>query len=42
MGNILQLTPALTITREQMARALDILEQPVAVVEAGVPRGGGQ
>lgn len=42
MGNILQLTPALTITREQMARALDILEQAVSVVEAGVPRGGGQ
>ena len=34
MGNILQLTPALTITREQMARALDILDASIAVVVA--------
>jgi 4-aminobutyrate aminotransferase len=33
MGNILQLTPALTITREQLADALDRLEASVAEVE---------
>jgi 4-aminobutyrate aminotransferase len=27
MGNILTLTPALTITRDEMDRALDIIEQ---------------
>jgi 4-aminobutyrate aminotransferase len=32
MGNILQLTPALTITREEMARALDILDEALEVV----------
>jgi 4-aminobutyrate aminotransferase len=32
MGNILQLTPALTITREQMTRALDILDEALRVV----------
>jgi len=30
MGNILTLTPPLTITREQMDRALDILEECIA------------
>ncbi|MBK9137312.1 MAG: aspartate aminotransferase family protein [Verrucomicrobia bacterium] len=34
MGNILQLTPALTITREQLTRALDILEDALRAVEA--------
>jgi len=33
MGNILTLTPALTITREEMDRALDILEQAIGEVE---------
>src|SRR5260370_4745452 len=34
MGNILTLTPALTITRQEMERALDILEQSLSEVEA--------
>jgi 4-aminobutyrate aminotransferase len=34
MGNILTLTPPLTITREQMDRALDILQQCIAEVGA--------
>ncbi len=34
MGNILQLTPALTISRDQMVRALDILEDSIAAVAA--------
>ncbi len=34
MGNILQLAPALTITREQLTRALDILEDALRAVEA--------
>jgi len=34
MGNILQLTPALTITRDQMTRALDILDESIAAVVA--------
>lgn len=33
MGNILTLTPALTITREEMDRALDIIEECIADVE---------
>ena len=33
MGNILTLTPALTITREEMDRALDIIEECIAEVE---------
>jgi len=35
MGNILTLTPALTITREQMDQALDIIEECIAEVEQG-------
>jgi 4-aminobutyrate aminotransferase len=35
MGNILTLTPALTITREEMDRALDILDQAIGEVERG-------
>ncbi len=34
MGNILTLTPTLTITRQEMDRALDILEECLAEVEA--------
>jgi len=34
MGNILTLTPALTITRQETDRALDILEECLAEVEA--------
>jgi 4-aminobutyrate aminotransferase len=34
MGNILTLTPALTITRQEMDRALDLLEECLAEVEA--------
>lgn len=34
MGNIIVLAPALTITQEEMARALDILELCIAEVEA--------
>ena len=37
MGNILTLTPPLTITREQMDEALDILDASLA--EAGGSRG---
>jgi len=37
MGNILTLTPALTITREQMDQALDILDQAIGEVEKGWP-----
>jgi 4-aminobutyrate aminotransferase len=33
MGNILTLTPALTITREEMDSALDIIEECIAEVE---------
>ena len=35
MGNILTLTPPLTITRQEMDRALDILEESLAEVAAG-------
>jgi 4-aminobutyrate aminotransferase len=35
MGNILTLTPALTITREEMDRALDIIEACLSEVEKG-------
>lgn len=35
MGNILTLTPPLTITRREMDRALDILEESLAEVAAG-------
>jgi 4-aminobutyrate aminotransferase len=34
MGNILTLTPPLTITRQEMDRALDILEECLAEVGA--------
>jgi len=33
MGNILTLTPALTITREELDRALDILDAAIGDVE---------
>ena len=33
MGNILTLTPALTITREEMAKALDIIEECLSEIE---------
>ena len=33
MGNILSLTPALTITHGEMDRALDIIEECIAEVE---------
>jgi 4-aminobutyrate aminotransferase len=33
MGNILTLTPALTITREEMDKALDIIEACLSEVE---------
>ena len=36
MGNILTLTPPLTITRQEMDRALDILEESLAEVAAGL------
>jgi 4-aminobutyrate aminotransferase len=36
MGNILTLTPALTITREQMDRALGIIEDSIAEIEKGL------
>jgi 4-aminobutyrate aminotransferase len=36
MGNILTLTPALTITREEMGRALDIIEDCLYEVEKAV------
>lgn len=35
MGNIITLTPALTITRAEMDKALDILETSIAAVETG-------
>lgn len=35
MGNILLLVPALTVTREEMGKALDILETCIADVEKG-------
>lgn len=35
MGNIITLTPALTITRDEMDRALDIIEDCIAAVEKG-------
>ena len=35
MGNILTLTPPLTITRAEMDRALDIIEECLAEVEKG-------
>jgi 4-aminobutyrate aminotransferase len=35
MGNILTLTPALTITREEMTKALDIIEECLTEVEGG-------
>jgi 4-aminobutyrate aminotransferase-like enzyme len=33
MGNIITLTPALTITRKEMDKALEILEECIAEVE---------
>jgi 4-aminobutyrate aminotransferase-like enzyme len=33
MGNIITLTPALIITRAEMDRALDIIEECIAEVE---------
>jgi 4-aminobutyrate aminotransferase len=36
MGNILTLTPALTITREELDTALDILEECITEVESGM------
>jgi 4-aminobutyrate aminotransferase-like enzyme len=33
MGNIITLTPALTITREEMDRALEIIEECIAEIE---------
>jgi 4-aminobutyrate aminotransferase len=36
MGNILTLTPPLIITREEMDRALAILEECISEVEKGV------
>jgi 4-aminobutyrate aminotransferase len=35
MGNIITLTPPLTITRDEMDRALDIIEDCIAAVEKG-------
>jgi 4-aminobutyrate aminotransferase-like enzyme len=35
MGNILTLTPALTLSREEMDRALDILETCLTEVKNG-------
>jgi len=35
MGNILTLTPALTISREEMDRALDIIEECIGNIEKG-------
>lgn len=37
MGNILTLTPPLTITREQLDRGLDILDESLARVNRGIP-----
>ncbi len=39
MGNILTLTPSLTITRDEMDRALDIVEQCIGEVEQNGPSG---
>ena len=36
MGNIITLTPALTITRDEMDQALDTIETCIAAVESGV------
>jgi len=36
MGNILTLTPALTITREEMDRALEIIDVCLSEVEKGI------
>jgi 4-aminobutyrate aminotransferase len=33
MGNIITLTPALTITRKEMDKALEIIEECIAEVE---------
>jgi 4-aminobutyrate aminotransferase-like enzyme len=33
MGNIITLTPALIITRDEMDKALDIIEECIAEVE---------
>jgi 4-aminobutyrate aminotransferase-like enzyme len=33
MGNIITLTPSLTITKEKMNKALDIIEECIAEVE---------
>jgi len=38
MGNILTLTPALTITREELDRALDIIDDCLKEVEKGFKR----
>jgi len=35
MGNIITLTPALTITRDEIDKALDIIEECIAKVESG-------
>jgi 4-aminobutyrate aminotransferase len=40
MGNILALTPALVITREELDRALAILDESLATVEDGTGQGG--
>ena len=40
MGNILTLTPALTITREEMDRALDILEESIRSLQSCSGGGG--
>ena len=39
MGNIITLTPALTITKEEMDQALDTIESCIAEVEAGTCSG---
>jgi 4-aminobutyrate aminotransferase len=38
MGNILTLTPALTITREELDRALDIIDECLDETEQGLRR----
>ncbi len=35
MGNIITLTPALIITKDEMDKALDIIEECIAKVESG-------
>jgi 4-aminobutyrate aminotransferase len=35
MGNIISLTPALTITKDEMNKALDIIEDSITEVEKG-------